>query len=123
MRVSKLFTSLRRDSQPRINRAPSPLIARGVPWLGVMLGTLLPTYATIASAPVLPPLAFLIFISWRQLRPGLLPIWAGLPLGFFDDLYSGQPLGSAVMLWSGAAIALDYVPGATSEPNGCWRLD
>ena len=65
--------------------------------------------AVIASAPVMPPLGFLAFIAWRQLRPGLLPIWAGLPLGLIDDLYSGQPFGSAVMLWSLAAIALDIV--------------
>ena len=54
-------------------------------------------------------MGFLLFISWRQLHPGLLPIWAGLPLGFIDDLYSGQPIGSAVLLWSAAAIALDFV--------------
>lgn len=38
-----------------------------------------------------------------------MPIWAGLPLGFVDDLYSGQPVGSAVMLWSCAAIVLDLI--------------
>jgi rod shape-determining protein MreD len=74
-----------------------------------MLATLLPSYALVASAPVLPPFAFLVFISWRQLRPGLLPVWAGLPLGIFDDLYSGQPFGSAVLLFSAAAIALDVI--------------
>jgi rod shape-determining protein MreD len=39
----------------------------------------------------------------------LLPVWAGLPLGLFDDLYSGQPLGSAVLLWSIALIALEAI--------------
>lgn len=95
--------------RPRINRTPSSIIARGVPWLTVMLATLLPSFALVASAPVLPPFAFLVFISWRQLRPGLLPVWAGLPLGIFDDLYSGQPFGSAVLLFSAAAIALDVI--------------
>jgi len=109
MRIAEIFSALGRDRQPRINRKPSALLARGVPWASVVLGTLLPTWVTISSAPVLPPLAFLMFISWRQLRPGLMPVWAGLPLGFVDDLYSGQPMGSAVMLWSAAAIALDYV--------------
>jgi len=93
----------------RINRAPSPVIARTVPWAAIMIASILPGWLLIASAPVLPPLGFLFFVSWRQLRPGLLPIWSGLPLGLLDDLFSGQPFGSAVRLWSLAAIALDIV--------------
>ena len=96
-------------ARKRINRAPSPAIAMGIPWLSVIIGSMLPTFLLIASAPVMPPLGFLFYLSWRQLRPGLLPVWAGLPLGLIDDLYSGQPLGSAVLLWSLAAIALDLV--------------
>ena len=45
----------------------------------------------------------------QQLRPGLFPIWAGLPLGAFDDLYSGQPFGSGVVLWSAAMLAMDTI--------------
>lgn len=92
-----------------INREPLPVVAIGVPWLAVMLGSLSPTWPVIASAPVLPPLGFLFMLAWRQQRPGLLPVWAGLPLGLFDDLYSGQPFGSAVLLWSLAMLALDAV--------------
>lgn len=107
-----------RDGLPRrrINREPSRVVARATPWITVMLGSLLPGLFLIASAPVLPPFGFLVFISWRQLRPGLLPVWAGLPLGLFDDLYSGQPLGSAVLLFSAAAIALDVI-----EAHLPWR--
>ncbi|GGB97710.1 hypothetical protein GCM10011494_15220 [Novosphingobium endophyticum] len=101
----------RRSALPRsrINRVPSPLVAHSLPWLTIMLASVLPGWIVIASAPVLPPLGFLMFVSWRQLRPGLLPIWAGLPLGIVDDLYSGQPFGSAVLLWSLAAIVLEVV--------------
>ncbi|KHK91327.1 hypothetical protein [Novosphingobium malaysiense] len=100
----------------RINRAPSPLLAHSLPWLTILLGSLVPGWLLIASAPVLPPVGFLLFIAWRQLRPGLLPIWSGLPLGLFDDLYSGQPFGSAVLLWSLAAIVLEFV-----EARVPWR--
>ncbi|HKX78686.1 MAG TPA: rod shape-determining protein MreD [Novosphingobium sp.] len=100
----------------RINRAPSPFFAHSVPWVSTMLGSILPTWIIIASAPVVPPLGFLAFLAWRQLRPGLLPIWAGLPLGLFDDLYSGQPGGSAVFLWSIAALVLELV-----ETRFPWR--
>jgi rod shape-determining protein MreD len=96
-------------SAKAINRAPSPLLARAVPWLSVILASIVPSWLVISSAPVLPPFGFLLFVSWMQLRPGLLPVWAGLPLGLVDDLYSGQPLGSAILLWSVAAIALDII--------------
>ncbi len=100
----------------RINRAPSPIIARGVPWLSIMLASLVPGWLVVASAPVMPPLGFLVLVAWRQLRPGLLPVWAGLPLGLFDDLYSGQPFGSAVLLWSLTMIVLEVV-----EARFPWR--
>lgn len=92
----------------RINRAPSPVLAVGTPWLLVMLGSLAPLLPLVASAPVVPPLGFLFLMAWQQLRPGLFPVWAGLPLGLFDDLFSGQPLGSAMALWSVATIGMDY---------------
>jgi rod shape-determining protein MreD len=51
----------------------------------------------------------MILIAWRQMRPGLIPVWAGFPLGVVDDLYSGQPLGCAVLLWSISLLALEVV--------------
>ena len=93
----------------RINRAPSPILARGVPWTSVMLLSLVPFAPLFASAPIMPPLAFMALLAWRMLRPGMLPVWAGAPLGAFDDLYSGQPFGSAVLLWSCAMLAMELV--------------
>ena len=89
-------------SRRRINRAPSPVLAHTLPWLTILLGSMIPGWLLIASAPVMPPLGFLLFIAWRQLRPGLLPIWSALPLGLFDDLFS--------------AIALEFV-----EARVPWR--
>jgi len=99
-----------------INRAHSPLLVQAVPWLSIMLATLLPLVLPIASAPLLPPVSFLMLVSWHQLRPGLLPIWAGLPLGLFDDLFSGQPFGSAILLWSLTMIAMELI-----EAQVPWR--
>ncbi|OYW46452.1 MAG: rod shape-determining protein MreD [Sphingomonadales bacterium 32-68-7] len=93
----------------RINRAQSPLLAIGVPWLSILLGSLTPWLPIVASAPVLPPIGFLMLLAWRLLRPGLLPLWAGLPLGMFDDLFSGQPFGSATLLFALALIATELI--------------
>jgi rod shape-determining protein MreD len=100
----------------RINRAPSPAVALALPWLSIALASFLPTLPLIASAPVMPPLGFLVLLAWRQVRPGVLPVWAGLPLGLVDDLYSGQPLGSAILLWSLAMLAFDAI-----EAKFPWR--
>ena len=93
----------------RINRAPSPAFAILVPWLSILLGSLAPFLPVISPAPILPPFGFLLMIAWRLLRPGLLPLWAGVPLGLFDDLFSGQPLGSGILLFSLALLAIDPV--------------
>lgn len=107
--IAPITDVLRDFGKPRLNRAPSPVLAVCLPWLLVMFGSLSPTWPIIASAPLVPPFGFLLLIAWQQLRPGLFPVWAGLPLGLFDDLYSGQPFGSAVMLWSLAMLALEFL--------------
>lgn len=93
----------------QINRAPSRTISNVVPWASIVLASAIGFAPVIASAPVVPPLAFMMLLAWRTLRPGLLPIWAGLPLGAIDDLYSGQPFGSAVIIWSLAMLAMEFV--------------
>lgn len=93
----------------KINRDHSPVMAYGIPWLTIILGSLSPLLPIIASAPVLPPFGLLMMIAWRLLRPGLLPLWAGFPLGLFDDLVSGQPMGSGILLFSLTLIALDLI--------------
>ncbi len=93
----------------RINRAPLPLLAKGLPWLTIMLASMANFSPIIASAPIMPPIAYMMLLAWRMLRPGMLPLWAGLPLGLFDDLYSGQPFGSGILLWSATMLAMEIV--------------
>lgn len=113
----------RRDPQTRsdlygrrINRAPSPLRARSLPYLAIMLGSLLPTLLIADVMPLAPSFGFLLLLGWRMVRPGLLPLWVGAPLGAFDDLVSGQPFGSAILLWSLAMIAIELI-----ETRFPWR--
>jgi len=108
--MEQLNPQSRRDPYgSRINRAQLAPLVYGLPWLTILLGSLTPWLPVIAPAPVLPPFGFLLMLAWRLLRPGLLPPWAGLPLGLFDDLYSGQPMGSGVLLFSIALIVVELV--------------
>lgn len=100
----------------RINRAPSPWRSRSVPYIAIMLASLAPVFLMADVMPLLPPLGFLFLLGWRMVRPGLLPLWAGAPLGAFDDLVSGQPFGSAILLWSLAMIAIELI-----ETRFPWR--
>lgn len=108
--MERLNPASRRDPYgSRINRAQLPILAYGLPWLTILLGSMTPWLPIIAPAPVLPPFGFIMMLAWRLVRPGLLPLWAGLPLGLFDDFYSGQPLGSGVLLFSLALLALEPI--------------
>ncbi|MEO0591150.1 MAG: rod shape-determining protein MreD [Pseudomonadota bacterium] len=100
----------------RINRDRSPWRAASVPYITIMVASLLPFLVLADVMPVLPPLGFLMFLGWRIMRPGLLPIWVGVPLGAFDDLFSGQPFGSAVLLWSVTMIVIELI-----ESRFPWR--
>ena len=100
----------------RINRAHSPALAHTVPWISIAMASLIPMFPIATALPYMPPLGFIMLIAWRMQRPGLLPVWAGFPLGLFDDLYSGQPFGSAIALWSLAMIALEML-----ETRFPWR--
>ena len=92
-----------------INRVPSPLRAQVVPYVTILLGSLLPFFLIADVMPLLPPLGYMMLLAWRIMRPGFLPLWIGVPLGAFDDLFSGQPFGSGVLLWSITMIALEII--------------
>lgn len=77
---------------------------------------MVPLLPIISSAPVLPPIGLIFLIAWRVLRPGLWPVWAGVPFGLIDDILSGQPIGSAVLIWSTILIAMDII-----EQRYIWR--
>ena len=68
------------------------------------------------AMPLVPPLGLVMLLAWRLVRPGLLPVWAGVPLGLLDDLYSGQPFGFAVFTWSLVMLGIEML-----ETRMPWR--
>lgn len=98
-----------RGYSTRIARRRTVFHTRGVPIISVLLGSLIaPLTPIIAQNPLVPPFGLMMLITWRVLRPEIWPLWIGVPLGLFDDLMSGNPVGSAVFLWTIILLALDF---------------
>jgi len=115
--MERLAPSARSDPYgSRINRAKSPLREYTVPYASIMLGSVVPVLFLADVMPVAPPLGYLFLLAWRMMRPGVLPLWIGMPLGAFDDLFSGQPFGSAVLFWSLTMIGIEAM-----ETRFPWR--
>jgi len=77
--------------------------------VSVMLGSMLTLLPFVATFPFLPPLGLLMLLGWRLTRFDALKVWAPVPLGLFDDMFSGQPMGSAMLFWSLCFIIIDVL--------------
>lgn len=83
--------------------------ARLLPWTSVMAGSLVTILPVGATLPLLPPFGLLMLLSWRLLAPLSLRVWAPALLGLFDDLLSGQPVGSAMLFWTLAFFLVELL--------------
>lgn len=116
VRTLKLPIRQGRTYESRLYREQSPLKMRAIPIASVMLASMATTLPLIESEPLLPPLGFMMLLAWRMMRPGLWPVWMGLPLGLFDDIFSGQPFGSAGLIWSLTMLAMELI-----DTRASWR--
>lgn len=87
----------------------APLRSKRLAPVTVMLGSLLVLFPVVSTIPWMPPFGLMVLLGWRLFRPDIFKIWAPVPLGLFDDLVGGQPLGSAMMLWPLCFIAIDVL--------------
>lgn len=94
---------------PRIDYDVPPAARLALPALSIMLGSMLALMPVIATAPVVPPFGFVMLLGWRLWRADLIAPWAGIPLGLFDDMFSGAPIGSGVATWIAALLAIEVI--------------
>ncbi|MDQ3139417.1 MAG: rod shape-determining protein MreD, partial [Pseudomonadota bacterium] len=80
-----------------------------VPIVSTVLACMLVLLPIIVSSPVIPDMGFLVLIAWRLLRPEMWSPTVALPLGLFNDLIAGHPLGQSMALWTTTFIILDIV--------------
>jgi len=82
---------------------------QAVPLISVLAACLLDLLPIVAQQPLIPDFAFLTLIAWRLLRPEIWSAQTALPLGLFNDLVAGHPLGQSMALWTITFLAFDLI--------------
>lgn len=95
-----------------LDRRPKPL-ARAIPALSVGIASLLGLLPIVAEVGWMPPAGFLLLLAWRLLRSDVIPAWWAAPLGLWNDLVLGLPVGLSVATWTAAMILLDLLDRRT----------
>lgn len=70
------------------------------PIASTLLACLIALLPTVMASPIVPDFGLLMLIAWRLLRP---EIWSApmvLPIGLFNDLVAGHPIGQSMALWT-----------------------
>jgi rod shape-determining protein MreD len=96
----------------RIGQGPLRF-ATFVPAATVVAASLLATLPIVSSHGWVPDFGYLVLISWRLLRSDAFPAWWAAPLGLVNDLFTGQPIGFSVAMWSATMLALDLIDRRT----------
>lgn len=79
------------------------------PIISTLAACLLQLLPIIVSSPLIPDLGFLVLISWRLMRPEMWSPVIALPLGLFNDLVAGHPLGQSMAVWTSLFIIFDII--------------
>jgi rod shape-determining protein MreD len=80
-----------------------------VPILSTLAAALLALLPYVAGSPLVPDFAYLVLLAWRLLRPEMWQAHVALPLGLFNDLVAGHPIGQSMALWTLIFLLLDLV--------------
>jgi rod shape-determining protein MreD len=82
---------------------------QAVPVVSTIAASLVETLPFVAQTPLVPDFGFLVLIAWRLLRPEMWQAQMALPLGLFNDLVSGHPIGQSMALWTITFLAFDLL--------------
>lgn len=95
-----------------LDRRPKRL-AMAIPALSVTAASLLPLAPVVAEVGWMPDTGLLLLLAWRLLRSDVIPAWWAAPLGLWNDLVLGLPIGLSVATWSAAMILIDLLDRRT----------
>jgi rod shape-determining protein MreD len=95
-----------------LGRGPKRL-ARYWPAASVALASSLSLLPIVTELGWGPDFGFLLMVAWRLLRSDAIPSWCAAPLGLFNDLVTGAPVGLSVTTWTAAMLLLDLAARRT----------
>ena len=95
-----------------LERGPKKL-ARFIPAASVLAAAGLALLPIVTELGWVPDAGFLLLIAWRLLRGDVIPAWWAAPLGLVNDLLTGSPIGSSVVIWTTAMLLLDLLDRRT----------
>lgn len=95
-----------------LDRGPKRF-AHYLPAWSVALASCAAMLPIIAQVGWVPDFGFLLLLAWRLLRGDVIPGWWAAPLGLFNDLVTGSPIGFSVTIWTASMIALDLLDRRT----------
>lgn len=95
-----------------LDRRPKKL-ARFIPAFSVGAASMLSLLPIVAQLGWVPDFGLLMLLAWRLMRNDVIPAWWAAPLGLFNDLVTGLPIGFSVVVWTAAMIALDLLDRRT----------
>lgn len=95
-----------------LDRKPKKL-ARAIPALSVAAASCLALLPVVTEVGWMPSAGFLLLLAWRLLRSDVIPAWWAAPLGLWNDLVVGLPIGLSVATWTAAMILLDLLDRRT----------
>jgi rod shape-determining protein MreD len=98
--------------QRRIGQGPIHF-ASYIPAGSVVAGSLLSALPIVSTTGWYPDFGYMILLAWRLLRSDPWPPWWAAPLGFVNDLFTGNPIGFSIALWSATMLALDLIDRRT----------
>lgn len=100
------------ESRRRIGQGPVTGAAY-IPAASVAIASVLACLPIVSVSGWFPDFGFLLLIAWRLLRSDVWPSWWAAPLGLFNDLVSGYPIGLSVTIWTASMLALDLLDRRT----------
>ena len=80
-----------------------------VPVATTLVACMVDLLPIVAEQPLVPDFAFLVLIAWRLLRPEIWSAQTALPLGLFNDLVAGHPVGQSMAIWTACFLAFDLI--------------
>ena len=79
----------------------------------MVAASLLLALPIVSTSGWYPDFGYLFLLAWRLLRADPWPPWWAAPLGFVNDLFTGNPVGFSIALWSATMLALDLIDRRT----------